>query len=105
MEVEIPIIGVIFLYLIAILAGTIDPFLGIAAFASITALLVALIWGATSGTKAEERRKSVKKEMVYILDNFDVVDFLERHHVDYDEWLKSQIFKLLGEIKDKVKKL
>ena len=37
-------------------------------------------------------------ELKQKLENFDVVDFLERHKGKYDEWLKSQFFHLIEEL-------
>ena len=43
---------------------------------------------------------SETQEKTRIFDDFDVVDFLEKNNVNYDEWLKSQFLKLVGELQE-----
>lgn len=49
------------------------------------------------GQKIEklEREHGAQKKK---LENFDIVDFLERHQIKYDEWLKHQFFELIEEL-------
>lgn len=46
--------------------------------------------------------EGLRSKIGEIIDSFDVVDFLERHNIKYDEWLKSQFFQLLEEVKKEI---
>jgi len=48
---------------------------------------------------------SIVEKIKQAFGDFDVVTFLEQHNVNYDEWLKSQIFQLLEAVEKDVLKI
>jgi len=49
--------------------------------------------------------EQIVEKIKRVFDDFDVVTFLEQHNVKYDEWLKSQVFQLLGAVERDVLKI
>ena len=49
-----------------------------------------------------EELREVADKIRESFESFDVVDFLQRHNVKYDEWLKSQFFHLIKDLEKEV---
>lgn len=50
----------------------------------------------------EEKLKELRGAIKETIDVYDVIAFFDKHEIFYDEWLKSKVFQLLEEIRDKV---
>lgn len=55
--------------------------------------------------RCENQAMSLVEKIKQVFGDFDVVTFLDQHNVKYDEWLKSQIFQLLGAVEEDVLKI
>ena len=52
----------------------------------------------------EQKRKlqKLQSDILSFLDEYDVVTFAEKHGIKLDNWLKMQLFELMGDIRTKI---
>ena len=67
-----------------------------------------LDWGFTRSIYPQLRKEEgvqlqeLKDNIIRYLNDYDVIDFAEKHNIKLDAWLKAQLFDMIGEIRTEI---
>ena len=52
--------------------------------------------------KNKKKLQQLQDDIINYLNNYDVVKFAEIHNIKLDNWLKLQLFEVLGDIRTEI---